>query len=118
MGSIDKEDSCLRVGIEVHIMEAIVGRAELNDTLRSGNDKYATTILAVVGDGKFASQTVGQQDIGNSVTVKVDLGATKTPYLFSDHYPFVTMDLWTLIGLVAGRMLETWVGFVERLTVD
>ena len=37
MGSIDKEDSRLRVGIEVHIMETIGGRAELNDAPRCGN---------------------------------------------------------------------------------
>ena len=57
-GSIDKEDSCLRVGIEVHIMEAIGGRAELNNTPRCGNDKHTIAVLAVVGDGIFAAQMV------------------------------------------------------------
>ena len=53
-GSIDKEDIRLRVGIEVHILEAIGSRAELNDTPRCGNDKHAATVLAVVGDATFA----------------------------------------------------------------
>ena len=115
MGRIDKEYSRLRVGIEVHIMKAIVGRAELNDTTRSGNDKYAAGILAVVGDRIFATQMVEQQDIGNTVMIEVALCATKIPYLVSDHCLFDTMDF----DWLGRRKNVRDVGrFVKRLTVD
>ena len=96
-------------------MKAIVGRAGLNDTTRSGNDKYAAAILAVVGDGIFAPQMVEGQDIGNTATIEVDLCATETPSSLAIIVPLLQ---WTLIGLVAGQMLEKWVGFVKRSTVD